>query len=109
MSSHYDFFSLRTNGICTLFFLQPLFCELLELALFGFPLGIHRRRDGLAQLLARIRITIHVEERLGEEPVRRDAVRVVGERFAEVLLGLLLAATEEARHFEVPPPERAVG
>ena len=42
---------------------------------------------------------------------KRDdgAVRVVGERPAQVLFGLLVAAAEESRHLEVPAAERAVG
>ena len=54
-------------------------------------------------------LAIDVEQRLGEEVVRRGAVRVVGQRLAQVLFRFLLAAAEQPRHLEVPAAERAVG
>ena len=41
--------------------------------------------------------------------MRDDAVRVVGERLAQVLFRLLVAAAEQPRHLEVPAAERAIG
>ena len=75
----------------------------------GSHSGIERRRDDLLQLLDRLGIAIELEQRFGEKEVRHGAVRVVGERLAEVFLGLLVAPAKQARHLEVPAAQRAVG
>ena len=81
----------------------------LEALVFRRPVGIERGIDRRLAFLARVLFAAHVFERLGEEEMRDDAVRVVGERLAQVHFRLLVAAAEQSRHLEVPAAERAIG
>src|SRR6185312_2055133 len=89
--------------------LQELLRLLFELAVFRRPLRIDRDRDHFLEQRLGFWLAALIDERLGEKIQRRGAVRVVGERLAEVLFGLLLAAAEQTRNLVVPPSEGAVG
>ena len=52
---------------------------------------------------------VPLEQGLGEEEVRRGAVRRVGERAAQVLFRFRPASAEQARDLEVPAAQRPVG
>jgi hypothetical protein len=82
---------------------------LFELSILGGPVGIERRVDHLLQLGDGFSLSIGVQQELGEEEMRGGAVRIVFQRFAEMLLRQFAAAAEQARHLEVPASERAVG
>ena len=81
----------------------------LPLPILRRPVRVERRVDDVLQRGARVGLAAHVLERLGEEEPARGALRVVGERLAQVLLRLLVAAAEQARHLVVPAAERAIG
>ena len=75
----------------------------------GCPVRIERRVEDPLQLGARLVVAVECRTafRRGRSATRCSAG--VGERLAQVLLGLLVAAAEQARHLVVPAAERAVG
>ena len=81
----------------------------LPLAVLGRPLGIEGCVEHLLERPPRLVLLPHVGQGLGEEEQACGAPRVVGERLAQVLDGLLVAAAEEPGYLEIPSAQRAVG
>src|SRR4029450_13665733 len=82
---------------------------LLEVLILWLPYGIGRRLQDPPKLLARFRLTALIEHELGQEKMGGSAVRIVGERSAQVLFRQLLVASQPARHLEIPAAQRAIG
>ena len=81
----------------------------LEAAILRRPVRIERRVDrGLNSLRASSLRPMSASVSARND-ARDDAVRVVGQRLAQVLFRLLVAAAEEPRHLEIPAAERAIG